>query len=88
MMFVLKSTLGVAMGAGLGSAIGYSQLLCPDGGCPLTGSWYGGAMFGAIMGLALTGAIGGNAAPGAPVSAYPQDGSSASESKSDSAVKD
>ena len=63
-MFLTKSILGIALGAALGAAIGYSELLCPDGGCQITGSWYGGAMFGGIMGLALTGAIGGQAAPG------------------------
>lgn len=55
-MFI-KPILGVALGSGLGAAIGYSQLLCPDGQCQITGSWYGGALFGGILGMALIGAI-------------------------------
>lgn len=55
---ILKPLLGISLGAVFGAAIGHSQLLCPDGQCAITGSWYGGAMFGGIMGMAVIGAIG------------------------------
>ncbi|MEM1355643.1 MAG: DUF6132 family protein [Planctomycetota bacterium] len=63
-MILLKTAMGIGLCAALGAAVGYSQLLCPNGGCNITGSWYGGAMFGGVMGLALTGAIGGKALTG------------------------
>lgn len=47
--------LGVLIGAGIGAAIGYSQFLCPDGQCALTGSWYGGALVGGMLGTVFTG---------------------------------
>ena len=46
----MKRILGLVIGAGIGAAIGYSQLFCPDGQCALTGSWYGGAAIGGLLG--------------------------------------
>lgn len=51
----MKQFVAILIGAGLGAAIGYSQFLCPDGTCPLTGSWYGGAVIGGMLGLMFTG---------------------------------
>ena len=50
----MKTLLGILIGAGIGAAIGYSQLLCPAGQCALTGSWYGGAAIGGMLGLVVT----------------------------------
>lgn len=42
--------LAVVIGAGFGTVLGYSQVLCPSGQCALTGSWYGGALLGGLLG--------------------------------------
>ncbi|NBC11549.1 MAG: hypothetical protein GVY24_07445, partial [Planctomycetes bacterium] len=31
----------------------YMQWFCPDGSCALTGSWWGGATIGGLLGFAL-----------------------------------
>jgi|GEM_PF-2185802 len=54
---IFKTLAGIALSAAAGAAVGYSQILCPDGSCPLTGSAYGGAIFGGILGYALMSAI-------------------------------
>ena len=51
----MKQILAILIGAGLGATIGYSQIFCPDGTCPLVGSWYGGAVIGGMVGLMFTG---------------------------------
>lgn len=51
----MKKLIAILIGAGIGAAIGYSQVLCIGGQCPLTGSWYGGAALGGLLGLVLTG---------------------------------
>ncbi len=51
----MKRLLFPIIGAGIGAAIGYSQVLCPDGQCALTGSWYGGALIGGMLGMMFTG---------------------------------
>ena len=48
-----KLVAWIAIGAALGGSIGYSQLLCPDGSCQITGSWYGGAVIGGWFGFLL-----------------------------------
>jgi hypothetical protein len=50
---VRKTLLGVLIGAGIGAAVGYSQIFCPDGQCALTGSWFGGAFVGGALGMVL-----------------------------------
>ena len=51
----------IVLGALLGGAIGYSQILCPDGSCQITGSWQGGAIIGGWFGLLVA------QAPAAPI---------------------
>lgn len=51
----MKRLITILAGAGIGAAIGYSQLLCPGGQCALTGSWYGGAFLGGLLGMVVTG---------------------------------
>jgi len=51
----LKKLVVILIGAGIGAAIGYSQIFCPGGQCALTGSWYGGAAIGGLLGMMLTG---------------------------------
>jgi len=51
----VKRLIAILIGAGVGAAIGYSQVLCTDGQCALIGSWYGGAMIGGFVGMAFTG---------------------------------
>ena len=41
--------LAIAIGAGIGAALGYFGK-CTSGACPLTASWQRGAMFGALLG--------------------------------------
>jgi hypothetical protein len=54
----LKKVLAILIGAGIGAAIGYSQIFCPGGQCALTGSWYGGAAVGGLLGMMFTGGHG------------------------------
>ncbi len=42
----------VAAGALLGAAVGYFGS-CRSGTCPLTSTWWGGAVYGALMGLMI-----------------------------------
>ena len=49
----MKQILAILIGAGLGATIGYSQIFCPDGTCPLVGSWYGGAVIGGIVAVIM-----------------------------------
>jgi hypothetical protein len=55
---VRKAILGLLIGAGIGAAVGYSQILCFGGQCALTGSWYGGALLGGMLGTVFTGGVG------------------------------
>jgi len=45
----------IAVCAGIGAALGYSQILCPNGQCALTGSWQGGALLGGVIGMMFSG---------------------------------
>ncbi|MCA9291943.1 MAG: hypothetical protein KDA25_12495 [Phycisphaerales bacterium] len=58
----MRTMLGLIAGAGLGAAVGHSQILCADGQCIITGSWYGGAVIGGLLGLMLLGPTGGRSA--------------------------
>lgn len=49
----------IALFAGLGALIGYSQVLCPDGSCAMTGSWPGGAAIGGVLGYVVASAMAG-----------------------------
>ena len=56
---LIKTLAGIALFALAGGAIGYSQVLCPNGGCDITGTPYGGALFGGFLGLAVMSSLGG-----------------------------
>ncbi len=45
--------LGVLVGALLGSALGYFGQ-CTSGTCPLTSTWWRGALYGAFLGFLFT----------------------------------
>lgn len=47
---MLQAVLSIGIGAGLGAALGYFGQ-CTSGACPLTSTWWRGAIYGAIMGL-------------------------------------
>ena len=49
---ILKITLGVLLGGIAGSGMGY-LLRCSGGQCPLTCNPWGGALFGAALGLSF-----------------------------------
>ena len=58
---LIKTILGVSLFAAAGAAIGYSQILCSDTQCAITGTPYGGALFGGLIGLAIMSSFTGNA---------------------------
>jgi len=47
---ILKIVLIVALGAGLGAVLGYFGQ-CSSGTCPLTSTWWRGALYGGSMAL-------------------------------------
>lgn len=47
---VLPHLLPVAAGAALGTLLGYFGQ-CTNGTCPLTSTWWRGALYGAVWGL-------------------------------------
>jgi hypothetical protein len=49
---VLPYLLPVAAGAALGALLGYFGQ-CSNGTCPLTSTWWRGALYGAVWGLLL-----------------------------------
>lgn len=53
-----KTLAGIGLFALMGGAIGYSQVFCPDGGCAITGTPYGGALFGGVLGMAVMTGLG------------------------------
>jgi len=48
---------GAAVGAVVGAGVGFSGVLCPDGSCAITGTWFGGAAMGGAMGFAAAGVL-------------------------------
>jgi len=56
---MLKAVVIVGLTAAIGGVVGGSGWLCPDGSCPITGSWFGGATVGGFLGLSLSGFGGG-----------------------------
>jgi len=49
---MLRITLSVLVGALIGSVLGYFGS-CSTGACPLTATWWRGALYGGTMGLML-----------------------------------
>ncbi len=47
--FVIYSYLPIVIGALLGAALGYFGQ-CSSGSCPLTSTWWRGAIYGAVLG--------------------------------------
>lgn len=39
--------------AAVGGVVGYLGVFCPDGSCAITGSWYGGATLGGLLGFGV-----------------------------------
>lgn len=71
---LIKTLAGIGLFAAGGAAIGYSQVLCFNGQCAITGTPYGGALFGGMIGLALMSGL------NAPSAGYgPEQGGEASE---------
>lgn len=48
----LRFLLPIAIGAGLGALLGYFGQ-CSSGTCPLTSTWWRGALYGGVIGLLL-----------------------------------
>jgi hypothetical protein len=57
MTLMLLQIGGAIVGAAIGAGVGYSQIMCPDGGCAITGTWFGGAAMGGAMGFAAIGVL-------------------------------
>ncbi|MBX2852851.1 MAG: hypothetical protein KTR15_14035 [Phycisphaeraceae bacterium] len=72
---MIKTLAGIALFALAGGAIGYSQILCANGECAITGTPYGGALFGGVLGLAVMSSLGGGLPAGLPEDAEQQDDS-------------
>ena len=49
---ILKTIIGVVIGGGLGAIMGYFGQ-CSSGACPLTSTWWRGAIYGGLMGLLI-----------------------------------
>ncbi|MFN3168185.1 MAG: DUF6132 family protein [Phycisphaeraceae bacterium] len=60
---LIKTIVGIALFALVGAAVGYSKVLCPDGGCAITGTSYGGAIFGGVLGIAVMSGLNNRATP-------------------------
>jgi hypothetical protein len=50
---ILRTVIGVLIGSGAGGLMGYFGQ-CSSGTCPLTSTWWRGAIYGAVLGLLLT----------------------------------
>lgn len=50
---LIKTIVGVGLFATVGAAVGYSKILCVGGECQMTGTPYGGALVGGMLGLAI-----------------------------------
>ena len=50
---LFKTIAVIGLFAAGGAAIGYSKILCMGGECAITGTPYGGALFGGVIGLAV-----------------------------------
>jgi len=47
---MLRVLIGVSLGSAVGALMGYFGQ-CASGTCPLTSTWWRGAIYGAVMGL-------------------------------------
>jgi hypothetical protein len=47
---MLRVLIGIGIGAGIGALLGYFGQ-CSSGACPLTATWWRGALYGATLGL-------------------------------------
>jgi hypothetical protein len=47
---MLRIVIGLGIGAGIGALLGYFGQ-CSSGTCPLTSTWWRGAIYGGVMGL-------------------------------------
>lgn len=47
---LLRAAIGLVAGGGLGALMGYFGQ-CSSGTCPLTSTWWRGALYGGVMGL-------------------------------------
>lgn len=47
---MLRALIGLGAGAAIGAVLGYFGQ-CSSGTCPLTSTWWRGAIYGAVMGL-------------------------------------
>ena len=47
---MLRLTLSLLLGAGAGALLGYFGR-CSSGGCPLTSTWWRGAIYGGVLGF-------------------------------------
>lgn len=59
----MKLTMFILAGAVVGGLVGASQVLCPDGSCMITGSWFGGGTVGGLLGFAAAGLLPGRIDP-------------------------
>lgn len=75
---LIKTIAGVSLFALAGAAIGYSKVLCAGGECAITGTPYGGALFGGVLGLAVMSSIG---------SGFPTQSSDQGEAQDESEIK-
>jgi thioredoxin 1 len=55
---MLSLIIKVSLGAGIGAAVGYYGK-CTSGTCPLTSTWWRGAIYGAVLGLLFAMILGG-----------------------------
>lgn len=82
-----KTLAGIGLFAAAGAAIGYSKILCAGGECAITGTPYGGAFFGGVLGLAIMSGINAPASTPTPPAADEPDDDSQGEAESDDANK-
>ena len=47
---IIKAIIGLTAGIGLGAVMGYFGQ-CSSGTCPLTSTWWRGAIYGGVIGL-------------------------------------
>jgi len=57
MPFSFAQWVTVGLCVAIGGVVGFTKILCSDGTCAITGSWYGGASMGLFVGLALNSAL-------------------------------
>lgn len=79
---MIKTIAGISLFALAGAAVGYSKILCAGGECAITGTSYGGALFGGVLGMAVMSSIG-----GMPTKAYDYEDRK-DESEADKAEQD